>query len=343
MPFVKFFVWIGVFVFGLSLSYFVPYVENWKISFFEPESMAFVEGTILFGGDVMLGRSVERIANENGGYSFPFKYIKETVEKRDLAIVNFESSIPKVHVPTQPLTMKFSVPEAALLEVKNSGFDIVSLSNNHSFDYGEVGYIATKASCERVGITCIGHSFKHSTSSMTVQKVGDTTIGILALHTLFAEPSTTELSLLIQELNNKSDIQFVYIHWGEEYIPVHNTPQEELAHFFIEEGIDAVVGHHPHVEQDIELYMGKPIFYSLGNLIFDQFFSEEVQKGYMVDARVSKEAVSYTLLPYELKTERTQPRFEKGEMLIKRINSLMPKSLFSKEDIERGSFDIQRD
>jgi poly-gamma-glutamate capsule biosynthesis protein CapA/YwtB (metallophosphatase superfamily) len=346
MPALRLLLWMALFVFGIvAPSYFVPYVEDIRLFSFDhtPDRIPFKEGTILFGGDIMLGRSVERIAKENDGYGFHFQYIKDAVEKSDLAIANFESSVPAIHMPTPSLGMKFSVPFEALVAVKDAGFDIVSLSNNHSFDYGEKGYVETRASCVRAGISCIGHSFKHGTSSIAVEAVGDTRIGILALHTLFAEPSTTTLNFLIHELKGQSDIQFVFIHWGEEYKPLHNGAQEKLAHFLIDEGIDAVVGHHPHVTEDIELYKGKPIFYSLGNLIFDQFFSDEVQEGFMIEVNVGEDAVEYVLLPYELKTERTQPQFESGDLKSKRLGSLMPYAFFSIKEIEKGSFSILRD
>ncbi len=326
-----------------SYAYDKDIVQNVQIFFPEkarPEE-SFAAGTVLFGGDIMLGRSVEGVALMNG-YTFPFAYIKDTVEKSDISIANFEAPVPREHERTPSLGMKFSVPYAALNEVKNSGFDIISLSNNHTLDHGVGGYVDTTSACLRAMLTCIGHPFRHSTSSMTTVAAGDSIVGILALHTLFEEPSTTTLSSLLHELKRTSDIQFVFIHWGDEYEPLHNASQETLAHFLIDSGVDAVIGHHPHVEQDIELYKGQPIFYSLGNLIFDQYFSKEVQQGFMVEAKVDEHMVTYALLPYELLTERTQPRFETGESETKRIASLMPRSLFSPEEIQNGSFSVLR-
>jgi poly-gamma-glutamate synthesis protein (capsule biosynthesis protein) len=106
----------------------------------------------------------------------------------------------------------------------------------------------------------------------------------------------------------ESHEQIAYIHWGKEYDSVHSKEQEVLAHFLIDNGVDAVIGHHPHVVQDIEVYKGKPIFYSLGNFIFDQYFSDEVQEGLAVRVDTSKDILRYTLIPFESKSIKSQPK-----------------------------------
>ena len=83
-----------------------------------------------------------------------------------------------------------------------------------------------------------------------------------------------------------------------------NASQQNLAHELIDAGTDVVIGHHPHVVQEIELYNGKFIFYSLGNAVFDQYFSEETQKGLGVEILLNNRGAEYTLHP--LTSERSQ-------------------------------------
>jgi poly-gamma-glutamate synthesis protein (capsule biosynthesis protein) len=99
----------------------------------------------------------------------------------------------------------------------------------------------------------------------------------------------------------------VYVHWGNEYELKHSEQQEALAHYVIDSGIDAVIGHHPHVVQDIEIYNGKPIFYSLGNFIFDQYFSGDVQTGLVVKVYIQKDTITYTLVPISSIGRASQP------------------------------------
>ncbi len=79
-----------------------------------------------------------------------------------------------------------------------------------------------------------------------------------------------------------ADIVIVSFHWGEEYTKTITSHQKELAHIAIESGADVVVGHHPHWVQEKEIYHDKPVYYSLGNFVFDQMWSEETRKGVLL-------------------------------------------------------------
>ena len=106
-------------------------------------------------------------------------------------------------------------------------------------------------------------------------------------------------------------MQVVYIHWGNEYEVVHSEEQERMAKSFVSAGADLIVGHHPHVIQDIQLIDGVPVFYSLGNFIFDQYFSKEVTTGLMVELHFSDQP-HLKLLPISGRT-LGQPFFVEGD------------------------------
>src|SRR5262249_35794721 len=99
----------------------------------------------------------------------------------------------------------------------------------------------------------------------------DTKPGVL----LANDPHLTEI---VADAKAQVDVLAMSFHWGNEYSPV-NAHQEQIAHTVIDAGADIVVGHHPHVMERVEEYKGKPIFYSLGNFIFDQYFSEHTMRG----------------------------------------------------------------
>ena len=96
----------------------------------------------------------------------------------------------------------------------------------------------------------------------------------------------------------------VNAHWGEEYSAQFNRLQQELAHGFIDAGADAVIGHHPHVAQGMEVYKNKPIFYSLGNFVFDQYFSAETQTGLAVEFIFNGQGLDYKLHPFASKNSQ---------------------------------------
>jgi poly-gamma-glutamate synthesis protein (capsule biosynthesis protein) len=96
-----------------------------------------------------------------------------------------------------------------------------------------------------------------------------------------------------RDLASSSDILVVNIHWGEEYKADPNNRQKEMAHLLIDAGVDVIIGHHPHVVQTVETYKNKPIFYSLGNFIFDQYFSPETQKGLAVEIIFTSKDIEY--------------------------------------------------
>jgi len=92
----------------------------------------------------------------------------------------------------------------------------------------------------------------------------------------------------------------VSLHWGEEYKLINSLAQQKLAHQIIEAGADLIIGHHPHVVQNIEKYQGKLIFYSLGNFIFDQYFSPDTQQGLAVGLEIYPDRLFFRLFPLQI-------------------------------------------
>ncbi len=98
----------------------------------------------------------------------------------------------------------------------------------------------------------------------------------------------------LHDLEEIVDFIVVYSHWGYEYEHEPNIIQRQLAHEFIDAGADLVVGSHPHVIQSSEVYRDKHIYYSLGNLIFDQYWEESVRCGLFISVTINPKDFSYT-------------------------------------------------
>lgn len=282
------------------------------------------DGTMLFTGDIMLARMVERYMNDSGA-GYPFLGTAERIADADVAVGNFESTVPEVHVPTPNFTFSFSVTEEHFGALKDVGFDALSFANNHAYDFGREGYTNTKEICVKENMQCFGHPIE-APGDTVVLEAGSTKVGLVGLHTLFAAPSMEAVADTLRSMEEESDIQIAYVHWGDEYILTHNTAQETFAHTLIDMGFDAVIGHHPHVVQDIEIYNEKPIFYSLGNFVFDQYFDTEVQQGLVVELTFKKKYIEYELVPVSAIQTRSQPHIVEGTEGEGRISDLLDRS-----------------
>jgi poly-gamma-glutamate synthesis protein (capsule biosynthesis protein) len=120
-------------------------------------------------------------------------------------------------------------------------------------------------------------------------------------------PTKKDISSLLGLASKKSDLQVVYIHWGTEYELTHSKAQELLAKELVSAGADLIVGHHPHVVQDVDVIDGVVVFYSLGNYIFDQYFNSDVMKGLVLVLEMNTEPI-IGLVPVESIEPLSQPR-----------------------------------
>ncbi len=263
--------------------------------------------TMLFVGDIMLGRAVETLI-EREGIAYPFYGVKDILPAYDITVGNFEGVVSLTHVQTPSMGFQFSIKDEYLEYLSRAGFDILSLANNHSLDFGTTSLVHTRTLCTAYGIVCAGTPIGVNGFSTFTKAIGDMKIGFFFLHTLYGAPTENEIANRAATLRDESDIQFAFVHWGEEYEPRHSDEQEALARILIDHGIDAVVGHHPHVVQDVALHQGKPIFYSLGNFIFDQYFSADVQRMLALGVSIEDETLRYSLIPLSSEESRSQPR-----------------------------------
>jgi poly-gamma-glutamate synthesis protein (capsule biosynthesis protein) len=263
--------------------------------------------TILFTGDIMLARGVETLM-ETEGLDYPFKGIRDMLAEHEAVVGNFEASIPKQHWHTPGYSMTFSVLPEAATALSRVGFTHLTLANNHAYDYGKDGYASTRAALNENGIMVAGDPYSISEDDVLYTDIGDVRIAIIPINTVFGMPETKKMQDVLHAAEAASDVQIVSIHWGEEYRPRANETQRLLAYALIDAGADAIVGAHPHVVQDIEEYRGAPIFYSLGNFIFDQYWEDAVQEGITVAMSFADGKAEYELIPITSVEQKSAPR-----------------------------------
>lgn len=326
----------------------VQSAENNTITHTEPVALSVplatttAPATLLFVGDIMLARAVETRMKQFG-IDYPFTAFGDTLTSPDVTIGNFEGTVSPVHYHTPDFTFHFSVKPEYLAYLKTAGFDVLSLANNHTLDFGTTSLAHTRALCEAYGLTCGGEPKGLSPLSKKVVEAGTHRVGILFIHTLYGAPSTSTLKTYIEKLSAESDVQVAYVHWGEEYVLTHNAAQEKLAKVLVDGGVDAVIGHHPHVVQDVALYKDKPIIYSLGNFVFDQFFSDDVQQMMGVAMKITDTEITYTLVPFSSIDTRSQPHHADAETATAlRERILSTQSADSRVDVLLGTITIPR-
>jgi hypothetical protein len=255
---------------------------------------------LLVGGDVMLARQVERYIREEG-YGYPFRGIRDTFYDHDAVLINFEATVPKTHIPTPSLAFSFSVASDIASALPSFGVTHAGLANNHAFDYGAEAYEEARAVLVRSGIVPFGHPEIVSPEDIARVTVGKRELAVIPVHAVFREPKEAELAAAFAAASS-SDIQVAYIHWGVEYEPYHDPAQERIAKRLIGLGADIVIGHHPHVVQDIARYDHALVFYSLGNLVFDQYWNEDVRTGLMLSLTERDGALVVGLIPTRSET-----------------------------------------
>ena len=267
---------------------------------------------IIFTGDVFLGRDVER-RMDNRGTAATLSLFNDLPET-DALIVNFEAAIPEVHQPTPDFGWQFSVRSDIVAELAAVGVTHVGLANNHTFDHGSAGYAHTRQTLTSVGIESFGHPSRinHDLSVSSIETEFGS-IAVVGMHTLYGVPSLRSIDDTIASIEPTPERIVAYVHWGEEYELEHNAQQRAFAEQLVDLGFDLIVGHHPHVVQGIEMIGEVPVVYSLGNTIFDQYFSTDVQQGLLLSYTASSDGDALEFVPITSLGTPAAPRFMESE------------------------------
>jgi poly-gamma-glutamate synthesis protein (capsule biosynthesis protein) len=281
------------------------------------------EVTLLAFGDVMLDRSVRALMNSNGLY-YPFEKIAGEDDNFmagvDFVFANLEGPIKEVYVPTSKSIAFRFLPDITTV-LNRAGINIVSIANNHALDQGWGGRDDTMKFLGEAGIAYFGHPKNEREGNTYTTKIDDTSVAFAGFDDTIFKIDYEKISAYIKDLDSKNDYVIVSVHWGREYIHTPTKRKVELAHMFVDSGADLVLGHHPHVVQTMEIYNGVPVFYSLGNFVFDQYFSQATQEGLAVGAVLEEGKKTVYLFPYKI--PKSQPELmnydEKQEFLEKFI------------------------
>jgi poly-gamma-glutamate capsule biosynthesis protein CapA/YwtB (metallophosphatase superfamily) len=246
--------------------------------------------------------------------------VRDLTSGADLMLANFENPAPDdydYHVRG----FRFSADPALIEGLADAGIDWVSLANNHIANYGTQGILETMANLDRWAIAHGGAGANLAGArAPSLFQVGGISVAVLGYDTIrpdFAatatRPGTNEMSPARVKADVAAaraagaDLVIVFPHWGIEYTARTTALQRQLAHAAIDAGADVVIGSHPHWAGGVEVYEGKPIFYCLGDFVFDIDAQEQTLEGILPELTfVGTRLVQVDIRPY-LILEVSQP------------------------------------
>lgn len=286
---VGFFICIGAFVImyksfeGLRVvSNFIPreyyQVEKKRVNF-------------IAVGDIMLSRNVARHAEKWGTPEWIWMNIRDFLRASDFVFGNLEGPTNGTSKYSYEKTMVFNALPWLIYTLRWVGLEVINLANNHILDQGTRGITETIKIMKDMEVKTIGASDKENEvwEPAIIEKNGIKIGFIGASYAAFNDngsgksplvarmQDTEKLKTTLEALKSQVDYIVVTMHAGQEYIQTPTKLQKDFAHTAIDYGADIVIGAHPHWIQTVEYYKRKYIFYSLGNFVFDQEFSQETK------------------------------------------------------------------
>jgi poly-gamma-glutamate synthesis protein (capsule biosynthesis protein) len=261
---------------------------------------------LVFVGDIMLDRGVRNsvVKNFNNDYSALFEKLdkENLLKKPDIAFANLEGTASDQGADLKNL-YSFRMDTAVVSALKGAGFDVISMANNHVGDWGRLAFIDTLSRIKENEMLYAGggNNALEAETPAIIEKYG-MKVGFLAFSDVgpkYMEATADKAGLLlasnprfdeiISNASKQVDYLVVSFHFGDEYKTIHNARQEYLAHRAVDNGAKIIIGHHPHVIQDTEVYKNSYIAYSLGNFIFDQAFSVNTMQGMLLNIKLNRD------------------------------------------------------
>lgn len=273
-----------------------------------------VKGTVV--GDMMLGRSITNKGSKNN-YKNMFSGVSDLWKDSDYVAGNlecvlldnasdYEKNDKEIHINAETKTANV---------LKENGFTLVSLANNHLADFKAKGVVNTLDTLDKVGLKYVGAGRNLTEAAeYDIQEINGVKIATIAVSDIIPKDfaardskagilttKTLKYYQAVKDASEKADLVIANIHWGVEYGMTETEAQQQLARNLINWGVDVVIGSHPHVLQPVEKYGDGIIFYSMGNFVFDQGWSrtkDSMVLNYYVDENGN---CSFEITPIRIK------------------------------------------
>jgi poly-gamma-glutamate synthesis protein (capsule biosynthesis protein) len=270
--------------------------------------------SVTITGDILLDRGVRKVIEQKGTDAVFSPFVDSVFQSSDIVIGNLECPATKIKEPSFKQFIFRAEPEW-LFTLKQHGITHLSLANNHSVDQGRAGLVDTRENVVSAGMIPIGagrtmeeaaRPVLLTSSPRKVYVLASLQLALENFAYLSEKPSVSQedfdtLVERVRHLRSSDPDSYIIVtlHWGGEHTLQPVTIQRVRAHQLIDAGADALIGHHTHTLQTIEEYKGKPIYYSIGNFIFDQRKPVN-SKACMVKLTITKESSHVETIPVEI-------------------------------------------
>jgi len=260
------------------------------------------------------------------GSLYPFQAVYRLLRAADIAVGNLETPFTVRGSPADKRFIFRAHPEH-IPALHTVGFDVLSLANNHILDFAPESMDNTMAALEEMGIATVGAGHGEAAAHRpAVLEVKGIKVAFLAFaaprwrnspevptasDVAWAEPEPVRRT--VAQAREEADLVIVLLHMGTEYEAQANQQQRAVAHAAVEGGAALVIGHHPHVLQDVEVYRGVPIVYSLGNFVFDMDAIERTRDTAILRAVLARDGVRSVDLYLARIVDDAQPRLRIAE------------------------------
>lgn len=284
-----------------------------------PTSTQPAETTLLFTGVIVPARCVQAAIDAKGNPDYPYEEVSSIIQQADLAIGTLNATISDYPPRTGCVSTYVLVGGSNNADaLARAGFDAMSVATNHIkncglTNCGERAFFDTLENLRRVGIEYVGAGENHDQAIQPiVLTVNGVRFGIISLGQIepmaFAGPDRPGIAVLneenlrfaIAEARKISDVVIAMPHWGPEDVATPNWIQRGLAQELVAAGADLVVGNHTHVVQGIQEIEGIPVFYGLGNFVFDQDLSDHQQGVILKVHFLGSKYTGYELVPVQI-------------------------------------------
>jgi poly-gamma-glutamate capsule biosynthesis protein CapA/YwtB (metallophosphatase superfamily) len=313
-----FFIIFILFILGGGLFLYFKQ-DNWKIDniFNQTKEILEIDDTdqtitLAFVGDIMLSRAVGDKMAEKENWKWPFLETAEKLKNVDIAFGNLEGGISDKGMNVGSI-YSFRADPRAIQGLEYAGFDILSVANNHMGDWAAPAFEDTLNRLTASGIDYVGGGFNQQEAYSPLKKeLKDTSLCFFAYTDLGprsfgASNGNSGMAFLeieaaaqdVEKYEDECDLTIVSLHFGNEYETNPTMRQKTVAQTLTKAGTDLIIGHHSHVIGNMEEIDGTSVFYSLGNFVFDQMFSQETRKGMLLIAEVRNKKL-VNLIPHEV-------------------------------------------
>lgn len=290
-----------------------------------------------------------------GDYQSIFNDFLPFIKESDVAITNLEAPLSNYNKAIQKTGPAIKALPKTAKGLKYAGFNLLTLANNHIMDFGAQGLNDTLKELEKEEIENLGAGKNFEDAQKTfLKEIKGLKLAFLNFAenewatTQGNEPGANPLNPVsnfysIKEAKEKADFVFVIVHGGYEMYSLPSPRIKETYRFFIEAGASAVIGHHTHVMSGYEVYKNCPIFYSLGNFVFDNPKNKDPRwnKGIAVQFSTSDEKLSFEVIPYSQNEEKPgihlllEAEKAQVEAELKRLNEVILDDKKLEEEFEK--------